>query len=113
MKSLERRSFMELLLKDWNIKYYCLGVNKNGDGCGALLEIEAQDIYAIIKLLKKESSNTSILLPEYYYTFRCPCCNIETEITSFLPPEVRKNVLLKLKRSLKEIKINGNGRIYL
>lgn len=72
---------------NWNIICYCLS-------CMSLLKVEKEDIKA--KLYKSQN---------LYYTFRCPCCNIENEITSnLIPSNIKIKALNNLKFHLKGLK---------
>ncbi|HAB67135.1 MAG TPA: hypothetical protein DCE23_07185 [Firmicutes bacterium] len=65
----------------WKIEKEC---TSNNNGCGAILEIEAVDIY----LSYQHGSN------KYLYTFRCPCCNKETTIPeNEIPFSIRRAIL--------------------
>lgn len=100
--------------KKWSINCRCRGFGIIGGGCGALLEIEANDIYAIIKKVEDETSELMYLRDEYCYTFKCPCCNIETEIDGKdLPINIKRNALESLKPGVKEIRVSKDGRMYL
>lgn len=98
----------------WSIDYRCLGIGLPCGGCGALLNVEAEDIYAIVKKVDDETDEFMYSRNEYCYTFKCPCCNIETEICEKdLPINVKRKALEKLKPSVKEIRVNKDGRMYL
>lgn len=100
--------------KKWSIKHYCLGIGINGGGCGAVLEVEAEDIYAIPILKDEETPDFMYSKQDFCYTFKCPCCNIETDINaSKLPTTVKRRALQNLRVSVKEIRLDVNGRMYL
>lgn len=98
--------------KIWSIKEKCLGIG-DGGGCMALLEVEAEDIYAIARL--KDIDNPSFMASayDYCYTFRCPCCNIESEVRNELPITIKRRALANLKKSIKTIRVDKYGRMYL
>lgn len=100
--------------KKWSINYRCNGIGFPGGGCGALLKIEAEDIYAIIKNIDEETDEFMYSKSDYCYTFKCPCCNIETEICEKeLPINVKRQALSRLQKSVKDIRVTKNGRMYL
>lgn len=100
--------------KKWSIECRCKGIGLPYSGCGALLEIEADDIYVITKKVEDETDEFMYTRDEYCYTFRCPCCNIETSIDeAALPINVKRNAIEKFRPSIKEIKVKKDGRMYL
>ncbi len=54
-----------------NIEQVCTGKGNGDGGCGTTLLVEKDDIYM--------TWHTDLL---YYYTSKCPCCGIETDIPS-------------------------------
>lgn len=75
----------------WSIKQKCTGIGNGGGGCGALLEVEREDIYL--------TSSTDLSgETDYYYTFRCPCCDIETDVPERDIPAIIKRNLFNQKR---------------
>lgn len=54
----------------WSIEQRCTGRGNGDGGCNSLLLVEREDIYV--------TSSTD----DYYYTFKCPVCNVETDIKS-------------------------------
>ncbi len=79
---------------NWNVTCYCIS-------CMSLLKVENEDIKA--KLYKSQN---------FYYTFRCPCCNIENEIISNIIPSSIKIISLKnLKSHLKGLKLYERFKI--
>ncbi len=107
---------MEILKegKKWSINSLCTGIGINGGGCGAELKIEADDIKAVIKLIDAETPDILYTKRDYCYTFKCPCCNIESEINEEeLPIYVKRKALEKVSPSDKKIKVNKKGRVYL
>lgn len=75
----------------WSIKQKCTGYGNGGGGCGALLEVERGDIYL--------TSSTDLSgETDYYYTFKCPCCDIETDVPSTDIPAIIKRNLFEQKR---------------
>ena len=75
----------------WSIKQKCTGIGNGGGGCGALLEVERNDIYL--------TSSTDLSgETDYYFTFRCPCCDIETDVPEKDIPTIIKRNLFDQKR---------------
>lgn len=71
-------------MNNYSFKYLC-------SCCNAVLLVESEDI----SIKFKENMNL-------YYTFRCPCCNIDSVIEmSLLPLSIRVLALKKFKLSLK------------
>ena len=76
----------------WCIKQRCTGKGNGGGGCNSLLEVEAGDIY--------QTSSTDYLGDtDYYYTFCCPVCGIETDIPERDVPSSIKRLKLEMYKS--------------
>ncbi len=60
--------------KAWAKEFTCSGNGNGGGGCGARLLVEATDLYETGSHHYDGSS-------EYYTTFRCPTCRVETDVT--------------------------------
>lgn len=76
----------------WNIIIPCKG-NQIYNGCSSILQIEKEDINIRIKENK-----------EIYYTFTCPCCNMENIIKKdLIPLHIKINALKKLRRFYERI----------
>lgn len=99
--------------ESWSIQQTCSGIGINGSGCGAILEIEEDDIYAIVKLIDAETPDFLYSQHDYCYTFRCPCCNIETEIKAYLPVDIKRRVLDRMGANVKKLRVSKDGRMYL
>ncbi len=81
-------------MKEWEIVYTC-------KRCEALLKVEKEDIETKIKRNK-----------DLYYTFKCPCCNIENEIYSkLIPAKIKIKSLKKLSIYLKGRKLYERNKI--
>ena len=52
----------------------CTGNGNGGGGCGALLLVEEGDFY---QTTSSDYGGGS----EYFVTFRCSCCNVQTDVT--------------------------------
>ena len=59
----------------WSIQQRCTGKGNGGGGCNSLLLVERDDIY--VTASSDYSGET-----DYYYTFKCPVCGVETDIKS-------------------------------
>lgn len=71
--------------KNWGLEVRCTGSGNGGGGCESLLRINKEDIYV--------TSNTDFVGDtDYFYTFRCPVCNVETDIADEKIPESVKRV---------------------
>lgn len=58
--------------KGWSKEYTCTGKGNGDGGCGARLLVSEGDFY--------ETSSSCMGEVDYYITFRCPCCGVETDI---------------------------------
>lgn len=67
----------------WEIEQECTGAGNGDGGCKARLLVSEDDIY--ITTHTDYSGET-----EYFYTFKCPCCKVETDI-----PE--KNIVRRVR----------------
>lgn len=84
MKILERKDA-------WFIEQICTGIGNSGGGCTSRLAVEKEDIYVT-------SSSDYIGDIDYYYTFRCPVCGVETDIkSSEIPYSIQRESLEKYK----------------
>ena len=88
MKILEKK-------EAWGIECICTGNGNGGGGCGSKLLVEENDIYV--------TSNSSYDgSTDYYYTFKCPVCNCETDINeSDVPTRIKYKSLDKYKEYIK------------
>ncbi len=73
----------------WSIKVRCTGSGNGGGGCESLLQVSENDIYV--------TSHTDYAGDtDYYYTFLCPECCVETDIKEKdLPIRIRRKKLEK------------------
>jgi hypothetical protein len=69
--------------KGWSKEFKCTGKGNGGGGCGAILLVSKGDIY-------QTSSHHYDGSSDYYNTFTCPCCRVETDIDN-LPFYVRQS----------------------
>ena len=71
----------------WSIEQICTGAGNGGCGCKSKLLVEKDDVYL--------TSNTDLSgETDYYYTFKCPVCGVETDIPSRDLPSGLKSELL-------------------
>lgn len=81
--------------KGWAIESACTGQGNGGGGCGAKLLVEKNDVY--------QTEGGSLGETEYYWTFICPECHVETDLKDVpnrhdIP---RKGEWLKRREALK------------
>lgn len=57
--------------KGWAKEFTCTGKGNGGGGCGAVLLVERDDLY--------QTSRSSLGETDYFVTFRCPECKVETD----------------------------------
>ena len=70
--------------KSWSKEYSCTGSGNGGGGCGAQLLVSLTDIYHI----KSTDISGST---DHYYTFKCPCCSVETDISD-IPCSIKSKI---------------------
>jgi len=71
--------------RGWSIKATCTGKGNGGGGCGAELLVEEPDLY-------QTSSSHYDGSTDYFVTFTCPECGVETDLE-----DVPGNIASKLK----------------
>lgn len=59
---------------DWARPFICTGAGNHGGGCGATLQVEQGDLYVTESHCRDET--------DYYVTFSCPICKVETDLSS-------------------------------
>jgi hypothetical protein len=59
--------------RGWSKECFCTGSGNGGGGCGAKLLVEQTDLYRTGKHYSDGSS-------DYYETFSCSSCGVETDI---------------------------------
>jgi len=71
----------------WSIEQRCTGKGNGDGGCNSLLLVEKCDLYM--------TSHTDMVGDtDYYYTFRCPVCGMETDIDEKnIPRSIRYELL--------------------
>jgi hypothetical protein len=72
--------------KGWAKEYTCTGAGNGNGGCGAVLLIEQDDVYETSGSCRDETN--------YYTTFKCSECGVETDII-----DVPGNLKLPTKES--------------
>jgi hypothetical protein len=70
--------------KPWSVELKCTGAGNGGAGCGALLEVEAGDLYTTQSHHYDGSS-------ESYITFTCPECKRLTDVNRQNIPSAVQN----------------------
>jgi hypothetical protein len=66
--------------KGWSKECTCTGKGNGGGGCGAKLLVEERDLY--------QTTSSAMGETDYYVTFRCPQCRVETDIEN-VPSSVK------------------------
>lgn len=70
----------------WEIQYYCTGQGNGDGGCEAKLLVSEADIYLTKAIYRGET--------EYYFTFKCPECGVETDIPkNNIPQRITRKLL--------------------
>jgi hypothetical protein len=86
--------------KRWSKKCKCTGHGNGDGGCEAELEVEAGDLYTTSRHCYGDD------YPTTYFTFTCPECGIETDITG-ITYSVEKNLVSK-KQYFNKLANNGD-----
>jgi hypothetical protein len=68
---------MKIIQEGEGKKHTCTGKGNGGHGCRAILAVTKEDIYYTVQAVPQES-------PDYFLTFQCPQCGIETDIEECL-----------------------------
>jgi hypothetical protein len=76
--------------KGWSKEYKCTGKGNDGGGCGAMLLVSDNDIY-----MTSQSDYTGDT--DYFTTFKCPCCGVETDMES-VPEHIFHELLENYRR---------------
>lgn len=77
----------------WNIEARCTGKGNGDGGCNAKLLVEKDDIYVTTR-------TDYVGDTDYFYTFCCPQCRVETDIEEKkIPYSVKTKALEKKKHS--------------
>lgn len=76
----------------WSINQRCTGKGNGNGGCNSLLQVEKNDIYLTSRIDMLGDT-------DYFYTFRCPVCGIETDLKEQEVPGLIKRKLLERKRA--------------
>lgn len=76
--------------KGWAGEFTCTGAGNGGGGCGAKLLVEEGDVY--------QTQNTDLTgSTDYYLTFKCPECGVETDLPSSVPGTLWDKARLKAR----------------
>ena len=70
----------------WSTEATCTGYGNGGGGCGAELLVEQPDLYLTSRTDMKGET-------DYFVTFKCPECGVETDLKN-----VPSNIQSKLKK---------------
>lgn len=96
----------ESTLNSWKKQRKCTGKGHGEYGCGALLELEVNDIY--LEFRKKSYWSTAdeeySSYIAYTYNFKCPCCQNITCIDEKEIPKNIKNLILTSEKTIKDEK---------
>jgi hypothetical protein len=76
--------------KGWSKEYTCTGNGNGGGGCGAILLVSEGDIYMTSH--SDYGGGT-----DYFTTFRCPLCKVETDIKD-VPGRIFSDLMVKYRR---------------
>jgi len=79
--------------KGWAIKCVCTGAGNGNGGCGAKLLVEEADLY-------ETRSHHYDGSTDYYVTFTCPECGVQTDIDD-VPHQLRQGLGYKTQAELK------------
>lgn len=80
----------------WKKEKKCTGKGHGYYGCGALLEIEVDDISWDFesKSYWSYADQEMCSYIDYFYNFQCPCCKIKTRLEEKeIPKNIRKQLL--------------------
>lgn len=80
-------------------KFKCTGKGNNGGGCGAVLLVSQTDLY------KTSSQCYGDTLPEYFITFCCPECGVETDVEEVSVEPLGKRPTEKKRKAVARNKI--------
>lgn len=58
--------------KGWSKEKECTGQGNEGVGCGAILLVEAEDLFQTSSSCRDET--------DYFVTFQCPECGVKTDV---------------------------------
>ncbi|HEY3499498.1 MAG TPA: hypothetical protein VGK73_32635 [Polyangiaceae bacterium] len=63
--------------KGWAAETECTGSGNGNGGCGAVLLVDASDLFRTWRHSYGETS------PDYYATFACPSCGVLTDVKGY------------------------------
>lgn len=76
--------------KGWAHEFTCTGAGNGNGGCGAILLVEQADLY--------QTSSSYMNETDYYVTFKCISCRVETDVDQVFIPSHIKDCLPKRPR---------------
>lgn len=76
--------------RGWSKEFECTGKGNGGGGCGAKLLVSENDLYMT-------SSSHYDGSTDYYITFCCSCCGVETDIKD-VPSRIWNDLRRKRER---------------
>ncbi len=77
--------------KEWSVEAVCTGKGNGNGGCGAKLLVKADDLYETRGHCRDETY--------YYVTFRCPCCQVQTDLEN-VPSKIKSGLVYKTQEQL-------------
>ncbi len=86
--------------KGWSKNFKCTGKGNNGGGCGAILLVSEYDIY--------QTESHALNETDYYTTFCCCQCGVETDIEVYGVNPGGKRPSEKERRAIAEKTKNRN-----
>ena len=79
--------------KGWSTEAVCTGAGNGSGGCGAKLLVEKEDLYQTRSHHYDET--------DYYVTFKCPCCGVQTDLDwKKVPRSVKQGLVYKTQAEL-------------
>ena len=87
--------------KGWSKEFKCTGNGNKGGGCGAVLLVSEYDIY--------ETSSSALSETDYYKTFCCPQCGVETDIENCSVDPKGERPTLKERKAIADNNMKRNA----
>lgn len=79
----------------WSKEFRCTGDGNGGGGCGALLLVEQDDVY--------QTSRCSMGDCDYFRTFTCGACGVETDIDASIPFSIPTKTKWKARQANRDV----------
>jgi len=73
--------------KGWSTKTKCTGEGNGNGGCGAELLVDEDDLYSTGRSYYDGSN-------DYFVTFKCPECGVETDVDN-VPSHIERKIRYK------------------